>query len=174
MIGSLQSDPFSPSHVPEVTLSNPSAPYAAPNKRRRDVTFGNSDDATAGATREESEPLAPDTVWSSEPSLANQSSGSTLLPTTASDITIPLNPEDDQEETEVANTIIRKRKEAQRAAQEEDHAAASERERDTRERKDKKKKHNVKSDQVSNAGAKNEEGDAVIEKRKKKKKKVDV
>jgi hypothetical protein len=175
LIGSLQTDPFSPSHVPEATLSNPSAPYASPNKRRRIVSFDNSNDAAGTATWGASEPLeAQDTAWPSVHSLAEQSSRSTLPSTRTTDPTVPSESEGDLgEEIEVANTIIRKRAKAREAAQEEERAATFERERDTRERKEKKKKEKAKHDQVGNPKMTVDKGGAVVEKRKKKKTRVD-
>lgn len=173
MIGSLQTDPFSPSHVPEVTLSNPSASYSSPKKRRRIVGFGNSDDAAGTATWGASEPLeVQNTAWSSVHSPVEQSPRTTLPSTRTTDLTVPSESEGDLgEETEVANTIIRKRAEAREAAQEEELAATFERERDTRERKEKKKKHKAKRDQGNDLQMAGGKGDGIVEKKKKKKKK---
>lgn len=59
LVGSLQPDPFSPSHVPDVSLSNPSASYASPNKRRR-VTAGVT--GNADEDQDEDEDMA-DAAW---------------------------------------------------------------------------------------------------------------
>lgn len=173
LIGSLQTDPFSPSHVPEATLSDPSASYTSPDKRRRVVAFGDSD-TTAGATWGESDPQdMQDTTWSS--GLANQSSSSTLPLTGTTELTVPSDLEDDVGgELEVTSIIMKKKAKAKKAASEEERAAATERERDIAARKEKKKKRKTKSDQVgSSTNAKGEDEDAVTEKKKKKKKKVD-
>jgi len=169
LIGSLQTDPFSPSHVPDVTLSNPSAPYASPDKRRRVVAFGDSD-TIAGGTWGESDPQdTQDTAWSS--GLANQSSSSTLPSTGTTELTVPSDSEDNVgEELEVTSIMMKKRAKAKKAAPKEPPAAVTERERDTTVRKEKKKKRKTKSDQVgSSTKTKGEDEDLVTEKKKKKK-----
>ncbi|KAF8322300.1 hypothetical protein DL93DRAFT_2072219 [Clavulina sp. PMI_390] len=171
LIGSLQPDPFSPSHVPETALSNPSLSYSTSTKRRRLEGAAqpdeNDDDLEMGDPDRWDAPTDSEKTLTAVP-VANISSSSSSASISAPAIPIPIphipSDSEDSDSEDVSAALLRKRAEAQKQAEEEQRVLDQERER-PKDKKKKKRKEAEDPEGVTGVGAE------VQGERKKKKKK---